>query len=446
MKKHSILFIILILIFQLSIKSQDSTKKVFVFKISQEIAKPTVRMTTKALETAESLGCKLIILELNTFGGQLDAAEEMRSIILSSKIPFWVFINNNAASAGALISLSCDSIYMSPGATIGAASVVNQNGEIMPDKYQSYMRGLMRATAQLKNRNPKIAEAMVDPRIIIENINDSGKVLTFTTQEAIKNQYCEAEVNSIEQILKNSYIEKYEIIYQQLTWLDKIIGFLTNPFVSGILIMLIIGGIYFEMQTPGIGFALLVAITSAVLYFAPLYLEGLAANWEILVFVIGVILVLLEIFVIPGFGVAGISGIVLIVFGLTLSLIHNIGFDFNYTGATNIAKAFFIVVCSTLFSFFISLWVGKKLLTTTRFGEIALNTTQQTDKGYTSIDLNFNQLIGKEGKTYTMLRPSGKIIVDNNIYEATAETSYIEKNIQILIIKFENHQFIVRQI
>ena len=167
----------------------------------------------------------------------------------------------------------------------------------------------MRSTAEKKGRDPILAQAMVDPDIHVNGIVDSGKVLTFTTSEAIKYGFCEAQVNSKEELLKVAGIENYEIIEQKLSWIDQIIMFLINPFMSGILIMLIIGGIYFELQTPGIGFPLIVAIIAALLFFAPHYLGGLAAHWEILIFIIGLILLIVEIFVIPGFGVFGIVGI-----------------------------------------------------------------------------------------------------------------------------------------
>jgi membrane-bound serine protease (ClpP class) len=450
--KKNILLIIGIILFQFqAFCSQDSTlkvvktKKVYTFKIHDDIAPPAERKTKKAMKDAESENADLIILHLNTFGGMLNSADVIRTTLLESKIPVWVFIDNNAASAGALISIACDSIYMRPGANIGAASVVNQTGEVMPDKYQSYMRSMMRSTAQAKGRDPKIAEAMVDPRIYIEGINDSNKVLTFTTEEAMTHGYCEGSAESIDQILKDNNIENYTIVEQKLSWLDSLIGFLVHPAVSGILIMMIIGGIYFELQSPGVGFPLIIAILGATLYFAPLYLEGLAANWEILIFILGLALLAVEIFVIPGFGVAGISGIFLIVMSLTLSLVHNQGFDFSFSGTTPVIKAFFVVIIAMGASFFVSIWLSKKMLTTTRFGELALSTTQQASDGFTSADLSLKMLIGQTAVAITMLRPAGKIEINNEIYDATAESGYIDKGESVVIVKYENQQMMVRK-
>jgi membrane-bound serine protease (ClpP class) len=174
---------------------------------------------------------------------------------------------------------------MHSGSSIGAATVVNQSGEVQPDKYQSYMRSLMRTTAETRGRRPDIAEAMVDPDIEVKDIIDSGKVLTFTTEEAIANNYCEGQAESIAELLKITNITNYIIEEQHYTLVEKMINFLINPMISGLLIMLIIGGIYFEFQSPGIGFPVAMAILGALLYFAPLYLEGLAANWEIIIFI-----------------------------------------------------------------------------------------------------------------------------------------------------------------
>jgi len=227
---------------------------------------------------------------------------------------------------------------MRKGGSIGAATVVDQSGNVVPDKFQSFMRSTMRATAEAKGydtiitgndtilrwrRDPRIAEAMVDPSIYIEGVIDSGKVLTLTADEAIKHGFCEAKAENVKEVLEHAGMKSYRIEEFRPSFLDRIIGFLTNPVVSGILIMIIIGGIYFELQTPGVGFPLAAAAIAAILYFAPLYLEGLVENWEIVIFIVGVILLMVELFAIPGFGVAGISGIILMVAGLTLAMIDN---------------------------------------------------------------------------------------------------------------------------
>jgi membrane-bound serine protease (ClpP class) len=335
---------------------------------------------------------------------------------------------------------------MREGANIGAATVVNQTGEQLPDKYQSYMRSLMRSTAQATGRNPDIAQAMVDPRIHVEGVNDSGQVITFTAQEAMKHGYCNAMAENIPGVLIKAGISSYTIHEQQLTATDKMIGFLTSPLVAGILIMIIIAGIYFEFQSPGAVFPILIAIIAALLYFAPHYLEGLAANWEIMVFVAGVILLAVEIFAIPGFGVTGILGIFMMVMGLTLAMIDNTYFEFSPSATVKLAEAFFIVVIAFFISITGSIYLTRKLFSgKTFFGDLALVTTQQKDEGFTSADASYQDITGKTGIAFTMLRPAGKVIIDGMLYDATALTGYIDKNESVEVVKYETAQLFVRK-
>ena len=338
-----IYLLFLILFFHFNSSSQNDSLKnytVYQFNIKEEIAPPVLRKAQIAFREAKNIHADIILIHMNTYGGLLDAADSIRTKILYSKIPVYVFIDNNAASAGALISLACNKIYMRKASNIGAATVVNQNSEAMPDKYQSYMRSLMRSTAEARGRNPQIAEAMVDPRIYIQGINDSGKVLTFTTSEALKNGFCDGEAENIEHVMQQAHIKNYKIINQDLSFTERLINFLILPAVSGILIMLIIGGLFFELQSPGIGIPLGVCVFASILYFAPLYLEGLAANWEILLFVVGVILLIIEFIAFLGFGVLGFIGIVLVISGLALSLLNNKGLDFSHITFNGIMTAF----------------------------------------------------------------------------------------------------------
>lgn len=426
--------------------SSNPSGLIYKFDIKQEIAPPVWHNTKKAFREAKELNADIILIHMNTYGGMVETADSIRTAILQSKIPVWVFIDNNAASAGALISIACDSIYMRSGANIGAATVVDQTGKPMPDKYQSYMRSTMRSTAEATGRDPDIAQGMVDPRVYIEGVTDTGQVITFTTTEAIRYKFCNAQAESIEEILKITGKQDFKVVEQQLSATDKIIGFLTKPVISGLLIMIIIGGIYFELQTPGIGFPLAAAAVAAMLYFAPLYIEGLAANWEILVFIIGLILLMVELFAIPGFGVAGISGIILIVTGLTLSMIDNIGFDFTGVRLNGFIQAFFIVIIASFFSLIGSFFLTRKLFGGhTMFGDLALLTTQQTTEGYVSADAHYMEMKGKTGTAFTMLRPAGKIDIEGQIFDAVAEAGFIEKGEAIRVVKYENAQLIVRK-
>lgn len=421
---------------------------VFVLPIQEEIGPASARHIKEGLKQAKELNADYIILHLNTYGGAVHDADEMRTAILKNTIPIYAFIDNNAASAGALISIACDSIYMAPGANIGAATVVGQDGAPAPEKYQSYMRSILRSTAEQKKRDPKIAEAMNDPRIYIPGVNDSGKVLTFTTNEAIKNKYCQGEAQNIEAVLRLAGITSYEIHTYQITRIGTVIDWLINPFISGILIMIIIAGIYYEFQAPGTIFPIAASAVAALLYFAPHYLQGLAENWEILVFIIGLILLALEVFVIPGFGVAGVAGILCIVLGLTLSLVKSVpsNLPVNLPDGNAFVYALSVVLISMLLSIGLSFLLFRKFLQSTLFHKVSVQSTFSKEEGYVGVDLNEKKLHGKEGTAHTILRPSGKVEIEGTIYDATAETGYIDKGEKIVVVKFEAAQLFVRKI
>ncbi|MFN2127898.1 MAG: NfeD family protein, partial [Anaerolineales bacterium] len=259
------LFILYLIVEAFIYTPSFSQNKVVTMKIDNVIDSRMNRYVELALDYAEEKKADVVIIEMDTYGGAVTDADDIRTRILESKIPIWVFINKDAASAGALISIACDSIYMAPGSSIGAATVVVQDGSAAPDKYQSYMRSIMRSTAEVNHRNPNIAEAMVDEDIEIEGVTKAGEVVTFSTSEAIKYGFCEAEVNSIEDILKRNGMEDYELLKFELSTAEKIIRFFLNPIISGLLILIIIGGIYFELQTPGVGFPLIAALLAVAL-------------------------------------------------------------------------------------------------------------------------------------------------------------------------------------
>ena len=459
MKKGALLLFLMLAGLFASCFSAFGSKKYHEIRIFNEIGSTSWIYLKNGVAEARSLHADGIFLHLNTYGGLVDYADSMRTLILNCEIPVYVFIDNNAASAGALISIACDSIYMRSGGNIGAATVVNESGEKMPDKYQSYMRSTIRSTAESHGkikkvvdgdtvevwvRDPSIAEAMVDERVVVPGIVDSTRILTFTAREAVQNGYCEGIYNSIPQIIDEAFhVDDYELTSYKATAFDKLLGFLMNPIFQGILIMIIIGGIYFEMQTPGVGFALLASIVAALLYFAPLYMDGLLDVWEAVLFLVGIVLLLAEIFVIPGFGVAGIMGIVFIIAGLTLSLLPNDVFDFGGVSSGAFTTAMATVLFSMVGSFALVAYLTSKIGTDGIFKNLALTKTQDKEEGYVSNDVSLNALAGKIGVCHTDLRPAGKVTVDGEIFDAVAENGFIEKNEEVVVRKYEMGQLYV---
>lgn len=460
MKHLNALATILVLqFFILCYAGTENKNNIVVIPIQKEIGSSTWNYTKNGLSLADSVDAKAIIIHMNTYGGQVVFADSIRTAILNSETPVHVFIDNNAASAGALISIACDSIYMREGATIGAATVVTQSGDKAIDKYQSYMRATIRATAEAQGkdttiingdttiswrRNPQIAEAMVDQDIYIESVSDTGKLLTFTVNEALNNNYCEAKVGSIEEVIARLNIDNYEVIAYVPSTYDNIKGFLLNPVFHGILIMLILGGIYFELQSPGIGFPLLVSIIAAVLYFAPLYIDGLANYWEIALFIVGIILIALEVFVIPGFGIAGIAGATLAFLGLLLSMVNNVNFDFKGVETNALLVAIITTTLSIMVGTALMLWLTSKFWGEGRFTKLSLNANQPIKDGYIAVDIN-TDLIDKLGEAATDLRPSGKVLIDDKIYDGLAIIGLIEKGTKVVVKKQESGQLYVME-
>jgi membrane-bound serine protease (ClpP class) len=440
----------------------DSVTVVYKINIKEDIMPAAWRHIQRGFKEATDINSDIILIHLNTYGGMVNVADSIRTKILNSTIPVWVFIDNQAASAGALISIAADSIYMRQGGSIGAATVVNQTGEVAPDKYQSFMRSTMRATAEAKGkkvvvangdtthvwrRDPRIAEAMVDPSVYIEGIIDTGKVLTFTTDEAIRWGFCEGKAESVKEIFGLVGIENYKVVEFKPTLMDKVIGFLTNPMISGLLIMLIVGGLYFELQTPGVGFPLAVAVTAATFYFAPLYIEGLAEHYELIIFIIGLVLIAIEIFALPGFGIAGITGIVLVVIGLTVAMIDNDIFrDVRPFSWLEVFRPLVVVSLSLFLGLVSSIALSRKIITSPIFPGLALDSTLKQEDGYVGIDKHQKDMIGKEGVALTMLRPSGKVQIDDEIFDAISEEGFIDKNEKVSVVKDEAGQiYVVRK-
>lgn len=420
-------------------------KQVMVMEIKATIDPAMKRYVEVAFDNARKTEADVVIIEMDTYGGVLTDAKEIVDIVMKFPKPVWVFINSDAASAGALISIACDSIYMSPGATIGAATVVDGSGEKAPDKYQSYMRSIMRSTAEENNRDPRIAEGMVDETLEIDSISPAGQVITFTTDEALKYGYCEAKVKSIEEILTRNGISDFELIPFELSAPEKIVSFFLNPFVSGLLILLIVGGLYFELQTPGVGFPGLAAAIALVLYLVPYYLTGLAENWEIIAFFIGLILIALEIFVIPGFGVAGISGIGLTVVSLVLIMINNDAFNFDFVPSENLFAALLATLTGLLGGIILLFVGGSRIAGSKFFKRVALTTTQDRMQGYTSSFFT-DQMKGKTGIAHTVLRPGGKILIEGKVYDAYTQGEYINKGEPVEVIGEETTSLRVRKI
>ena len=437
MRKYKILSILILLLSAFSIRAMaQHEKSAYVIEIKQDIDKSSAHKLRLGLEKAREMDADFVILHLNTYGGAVDAADSMRAMIMNFPRPVVSFIDIQACSAGALISIACDSIYMNHGSTFGAATVVNASGEVMPDKYQAFMRAMMRSTAESHGqkggkwrRDPDIAQRMVGV----------DSVLSFTPSEAIEAGYCEGMAESVEEVASSLGVSKKNIHKMDLSVIEMIILFLMSPFLQSIFIMMIFMGIYWEFKTPGIGFPTVVAVAGALLYFAPLYIEGLAMNWEIVLFFAGLILIGVEIFVIPGFGVAGITGIIAVISALVFAMVDN---EVLYRGDSldliPLIRPFARVFFSFIAALALSLWLFAKFIPTGRIPHIAQNESMDVDKGYVGVEVSeLDSLVGQVVVAATDMKPSGKILVGNRQYEAAMEVGFASKGDNVRVTRNE---------
>ena len=432
MKRFSVL--VMLLLMSISALGSDSLSVFYRIRLDGDIDVAAQRLVVLGLEKAAEADADYVMLDLNTYGGAVNAADSIRTAILRYEKPVIVYVNMQAASAGALISIACDSIYMRTGSSIGAATVVDQTGGVMPDKYQSFMRGMMRATAQATGRDPQIAESMVD----------TVGVLSLTPDEAVRVGYCEGIYDTEIEVARvvagdgNFTIRSME---DDLTWLDKLIQFLLNPLLRSIFMMMIVGGIFVEIRTPGIGLPLVTAVFGALLYFAPAYIGHLVSSWEILLFVVGLILIAVEIFVLPGFGVCGITGIIAVVVSLVFAMVDNAEL-FHWDGSLNLQPVIMplgIVILSASAAVFGSVWIVKKLYATRSFDHIALRQSLSSEEGFTGVETGLEDLVGQQVVVFSDMRPSGKVKgEDGRIYEAVLKFGgFATKGTELKVVSAE---------
>ena len=390
------------------------------------------RYLNRALGEAETAEASVVILHIDTFGGLVDAADEMRQAILSTDVPTIALIDKNAASAGALISYAADRIVMVPGASIGAATVVEgMGGEAAPDKYQSYMRGLMRSTAEANGRDPKIAEAMVDQEIEVEGVSEAGKVLTLSAVEALDLGVADAIVEDYDELIERLEVANQASIRHEANGVERFLRFFASPAIQSLLMLMMLGGLYFELQTPGVGFAGAVALVGGALFFAPNYAAGLVESWEIVLFALGVILLIIEIFVIPGFGLAGIAGLILSIGALFAALVANIGLQFP--PMTEVVSAIYTMAVTLVLLIVLMFSLARYLPSTRAMNRLVLAPELGSIGGYTAAESK-DWLLGRSGVALTALRPSGTAIIDDERVDVVSQGDFVDRGSPVRVV------------
>ena len=423
--------------------TQSQKPIVFVTPIEGVIDLGLAPFVQRVLEEAATAKASAVVLDINTFGGRVDAAVLIRDALLESKVLTVAFINKRAISAGALISLAAEKIVMADGGTIGAATPVQMGlpgtpAQPVEEKTVSYMRKEFRATAEQRNRPALIAEAMVDADVEIPDIIKKSKLLTLTTKEALDVKVADFQANTLEAALQSLELGNADIRHATETWAETLVRFLTHPVVSSLLMTLGIMGIIVEIRVPGFGLPGLMGLISLGLFFWGHTLVRLAGLEEFLLVCLGLILVAMEIFFIPGFGIAGILGIVALLGGLGLSLIGSgATWDswLSALGQVSLSILVAILVALFLLRYFQRLPFGKRLL---------LKTSLLSKEGYASSPEEDQRWLGKRGTAATDLHPSGIAHLNGDRVDVVSDGEFINAGQAVEVVRVDGNRIVVR--
>jgi membrane-bound serine protease (ClpP class) len=398
----------------------------------------------RVLDEAERDSAAAVILDINTFGGRVDAAVMIRDALLSSPVRTVAFINRRAISAGALISLAAERIVMTDGGTIGAATPVQlgQPGSepvAVQEKSLSYVRKEFRATADARKRPALIAEAMVDADVVIPGLIEKGKLLTLTTEEALKHRVADFRANSIDDVLSQLNLSGAELRHSSPNWGENLVRLITHPIVASLLLSVAMLGIFVEIRTPGFGVPGALGLASLVLVLAGHWIVQLVGWEELLLVGVGLTLLGLEIFVIPGFGIAGVAGLAAVLAGLTMSLVGQ--------GAT--IRTFASAAGRVSFSVLVALGAGMILmryLPRLPFGRrLMLETELSAGGGYASAPERDSGWLGRVGRATTPLRPAGIAEIDGERVDVVSEGEMIEAGTTIVVSRVDGNRIVVRR-
>jgi membrane-bound serine protease (ClpP class) len=387
----------------------------------------------RGIREANTLGAAAIILDLDTPGGRVDAAERITDAVRASKVPVYAFVNPRAYSAGAMIALATDGIYMRTGAVLGAATPVDGQGTKLAEKYVSAMRGEFRALAEEQGLDPRIAEAMVDENLGVEGLVPRGQLVTLSTTEALRVGYAKAQVESEADVLTRLGFAAAPVITIESNWAELIVRFLTNPIVSPLLLSLGVLAILAEVKAGTHGVGLVVGMSSLGLFFGSSLLLGLAGREEIILLGLGVIAVAVEVFVLPGFGVAGVLGALLVGAAVVLAMLGTAP-----TGGDVVQALAILITLAIAYA-----WL-RHLPRSNRFGGLILKESNDSGRGYVAA-LRRPELVGKAGVAVTDLRPAGVASVEGERIDVVTEGEYVGSGDRIEVLRADGYRHVVRQ-
>jgi len=379
-----------------------------------------------------------VILDLDTPGGRVDAAERISDAVSDARVPVYAFVNRRAFSAGALIALSTQRVYMRPGSVIGAATPVDGSGKKAPEKIVSAMRKEMAALAEARGLDPEVAMAMVDEDIAIDGVVDAGKLLTLTTEEAVGLGYAR-EVDDFGALLTELGDPEAHVVVASVNWAERIVRFFSHPMVAPFLLSLGFLGLLVEIKTPSFGMAGAAGLIALALYFGSHLIVGLAGMEDLLVFGAGLVLLGVEVFVIPGFGLFGVLGGVAVLAGLYMSLLGSLPTMPDFTRASMVLTTTILIVLVTAWALI------RSLPGSSRLARSGILLTRRTDRsiGYESSHPRA-ELVGREGRAITDLRPSGVALIGDERIDVVSESEWIAAGTPVRVVSAEGYRHVVR--
>lgn len=425
-------------------RAEDRRPVVYVAPIDGIIDLGLAPFVRRVLKEAADAGAAAVILEINTFGGRVDAAVQIRDALLGAQLPTVAFVNKRAISAGALIGLAAEKLVMAGGGTIGAATPVQMGqpgaaAQPVEEKTVSYVRKEFRATAESRKRPPLLAEAMVDADVAIPKVIEKGKLLTLTTEEALRNKLIDFRADTLESTLEQLGLSGAELIRASPNWAENLVRILTHPVVSSLLITVGVLGLLIEIRTPGFGVPGAVGISSLSLFLWGHWLVQLAGWEELLLVAGGLVFLLLEALFIPGFGVVGALGIVAVLAGFALSMVGA-----GVTTATMLLAAARVVL--SLLAALLASLVLLRLLPHLPFGRrLILATGLSAAEGYASAPQSDSHWLGRRGRASSTLRPAGIAEIDGERVDVVSDGELIDAGEPIEVTRVDGNRIVVRR-
>jgi membrane-bound serine protease (ClpP class) len=389
----------------------------------------------RSLREAEQAGARAAILDVNTLGGRVDAALDIVDAVSQTTIPVYAFVNPRAISAGALISVSADSVFMVPDGLIGASTVVEGEGQVASEKAQSAMRAQYRAIAERRGLDPLVGEAMVDHRVVVPGLDDSTRLLTMTTDEAVRVKYA-VEVASFPALLQALGLAGAEVRVAEVNWAENVVRFLTHPVVAAMLLPLGMLGLMMELRTPGFGVPGGVGLLALSLFFGSHMLVGLAGWEEVMLMVAGAVLLGLEIFVFPGFGITGILGLLCMGTAVFLALLGDLRTWHDVMRASGTFASSILIFGAALYL------IVRQLPKSDRHLGILLKADTSAAEGYIAGDRR-NHLVGAVGVALVDLRPAGTARFGDQRLDVVSDGGFVTKGQRVRVVRAEAYRLVV---